>query len=38
MTDTPFIVAGWVGTAGAIGLYALTVAVRTRRAVSRRSR
>ena len=33
MTDAPFIAAGWLGTAAAVAAYALSIAVRTRRAV-----
>ena len=32
MTDTPFIVAGWLGTAGAIAIYTVSIMIRTRRA------
>jgi hypothetical protein len=33
MTDAPFIAAGWLGTAAAVGLYTVVLAVRTRRAI-----
>lgn len=36
MTDASFIAAGWIGTAAAIALYAISVSVRTRRAVRAR--
>ena len=32
MTDTPFIVTGWVGTAATVAAYAIAVLRRTRRA------
>jgi hypothetical protein len=31
MTDASFIVAGWIGSAAAIALYALQLRIRTRR-------
>lgn len=37
MTDAPFIVAGWLGTAAAIGTYALSISIRTRRATRARA-
>ena len=32
MTDASFVVVGWLGTAGAVAAYALSVRLRTRRA------
>ena len=34
MTDAPFILAGWLGTASAIGLYAIQLRIRARRMVA----
>jgi hypothetical protein len=38
MTDAPFVAAGWIGTAGAVLLYAASVAARTRRTLRVRPR
>lgn len=35
MTDVSFIATGWLGTAAAIGTYALSIMVRHRRATRR---
>jgi hypothetical protein len=34
MTDAPFVLAGWLGTASAIGLYVLNLRIRSRRAAA----
>ncbi len=34
MTDAPFILVGWLGTASAIGLYAVNLRIRSRRAAA----
>ncbi len=34
MTDAPFVFAGWLGTASVIGLYALSLRRRLRRAAA----
>lgn len=38
MTDAPFVLAGWVGSATAIALYALQLRIRSRRNAAERRR